>query len=74
MILMRYLSHKQEIPGSAQWQILTEKKDHCWICEHEMKGYIFWMQDTRDKSSKLMNLSLEEKVRIFETLGRPKAV
>ena len=39
-----------------------------------MKGYIFWMQDTKNRSTKLMNLSLEEKVRIYEALGRPKAV
>lgn len=39
-----------------------------------MKGYIFWMQDTKDRSTKLMNLSLEEKVRIYEALGHPKAV
>lgn len=65
MILMRKLSHKDEIPGSGRWQLLTRKQDNCWICEREMKGYIFWMHDTRFRSPKLMDLSLEEKRRIF---------
>jgi len=69
MILMRYLSHKQEIPGSAQWQLLTRKQDHCWVCEREMKGYIFWNQTMKRKSTKLMCLSNEEMLAIFEALG-----
>ena len=74
MILMRKLSHKDEIPGSGRWQLLTRKQDNCWICEREMKGYIFWMHDTASKSPKLMNLSLEEKRRIFRELDCPRSV
>ena len=45
LIFSRYLLHKKEIPGSAQWRLMTEKKEHCWICDKESKGYIFWHKD-----------------------------
>lgn len=45
LIFTRFLYHKAEIPGSKQWLMLTEKSEHCWICDKEMKGYIFWSRD-----------------------------
>ena len=74
MILTRYLSHKMEIPGSGQWQLLTRKQDPCWLCEREMKGYVFWTPDMQTKSAKIMNISLGEKQAIFEELNDLKHI
>lgn len=68
MILMRYLDHKHEIPGSGQWQLITHKQDSCWLCEREMKGYIFWKADSATKCMKFLDISLEEKQSIFQEL------
>lgn len=68
MVLTRYLSHKEEIPGSGQWQLLTLKKDPCWVCEREMKGYIFWTPAMSKKSAKILKLNSGEKQAIFEEL------
>ena len=42
LIFSRYLMHSKEIPLSGQWRMITEKKEHCWICDKQVKGYIFW--------------------------------
>lgn len=60
LILSRYLNHKQDIPGAGQWQLITDKQDHCWICDHEMRGYVFWHRSMAGKSSKLMKINAKE--------------
>ena len=52
MILMRYLSQNERLPGNGQWQLVTSRQVPCWINEREMKGYIFWTLDMEQKSSK----------------------
>ena len=74
MILTRHLCHKFEIPGSKQWQMLIEKKDPCWLCEREMKGYIFWTPGMQQKSQKILQLSLGEKQAIFQELEHPTCI
>ena len=28
----RLIGHKEQIPGSGKWKVLTTSKDECWIC------------------------------------------
>ena len=57
LILMRYLYHRDEIPGSGQWQMMTAKHEHCWLCDKEMKGFIFWCQGMETKSRKAIKIN-----------------
>jgi hypothetical protein len=42
LIFQRMVGHKEEMPGSGQWKILTEKGDQCWICDKHIYSLIFW--------------------------------
>ena len=66
---MRYLHHRDEIPGSAQWQILTDKNEHCWLCDKEAKGFIFWTPGLANFSNKIIQTNDGEKRNIFNELG-----
>lgn len=33
MIFTRVLGHKQDIPGSGQWKLISDKTDECWVCD-----------------------------------------
>jgi len=54
--------------------MLTEKQDNCWICEREIKGYVFWTADMAHKSKKFVKISAAEKQVIFEELDELKAI
>lgn len=41
-MFQRVLGHKAEMPGSGQWQMLTEKADECWICDRHIYTLLFW--------------------------------
>ena len=32
LVINRILGSKHILPGSAQWQVLDDKKDECWKC------------------------------------------
>ena len=57
LIFMRYLHHKNDIPGVGQWQIMTQRQDHCWLCDKEIKGYIFWCPTMAQLSKKSMQIN-----------------
>ena len=40
--ITRFLGHKEEIPGSAQWRMITEEFDHCWVCSYRKYTLVFW--------------------------------
>ena len=33
LIILRYLGHKFDIPGSGQWKIFDKHHQKCWICD-----------------------------------------
>ena len=65
LILSRYLHHKDEIPGSGQWQMMTGKQEHCWLCDKEIKGFIFWCYDMGKLSDKAMAINDQERLNIY---------
>ena len=73
LIFTRYLMHKQEIPGSAQWRMVTDKKEHCWICDKEIKGYIFWHKGMHKQPGAMFALDDQEQTNIYNQLGEIKS-
>ena len=73
LILMRILHQRDEIPGSGQWQIMTKKSEHCWLCDKEMKGFVFWCQGMEQKSKKAIQINFQEKLRIFNNFDQINA-
>ena len=65
---MRYLNHKKEIPGSGQWQIMTKKDEHCWLCDKEAKGFIFWSPQVGQIGEKVLKINEDEKMNIYNEL------
>jgi hypothetical protein len=45
MIITRKLGHKQEMPGSGQWQIQDDGEDKCWCCDNHIYAMVFWSLD-----------------------------
>ena len=73
LIFSRYLMHSKEIPLSGQWRIITEKKDHCWICDKQVKGYIFWHKNIHKQPGAFFNLDYQEQENIFYSLSEIKS-
>jgi len=47
MIISRNLGHKEEIPGSGQWRVITADLpgyNECWVCDRTIYSLIFWNQ------------------------------
>ena len=42
LIFHRWLGHKLEIPGSAQWRMLDKKDSDCWVNERWVYTLFFW--------------------------------
>ena len=42
MIIVRHLGEKHIKKGSEQWQVLTDKKDECWRCNHHILTIFLW--------------------------------
>jgi hypothetical protein len=51
------LGHKKDIGGSAQWKLMDEKQDTCWIANQDIYSLIFWNRDTiGEKALKKQNI------------------
>ena len=74
LIFSRYLMHSKEIPLSGQWRMITEKKEHCWICDKQVKGYIFWHKNIHKQPGAFFNLDYQEQENIYYSLGEIKSV
>ena len=44
MIFERQLGHKEELPGSGQWRMLTEANQKCWLCNNHIYTLVFWTE------------------------------
>ena len=42
LIIQRKLGHKQLMPGAAQWDMLTDRTDECYICGHYILTFFIW--------------------------------
>jgi len=42
MIFTRLLGHKQDMPGSGQWKLISSRHEECWVCDQEVYGLVFW--------------------------------
>ena len=62
------------MPGSAQWRMLTFWTESCWICDLEIKGFIFWHPSMAGNPNSWMFITDQEKSNIYEELERPQAV
>ena len=49
--------------------MMTDKDEHCWLCDKEMKGYVFWYPNMKNTSSKIIMTSDEEKQNIYRELN-----
>lgn len=54
LIFQRYLGHKNLIPGSGQWRMLTETGQKCWICSGSIFTLVFWTKSFAKDQSKLI--------------------
>ena len=52
MILTRIIGMKEQMPGSGQWQLLTDRQDECWHCDQWIYSLVFWDADTIGRKSK----------------------
>lgn len=53
LILTRILGHKDDIPGSGQWNMKVQKeKDGCWHCDNWMYSLVFWHPDIGNFNSR----------------------
>jgi hypothetical protein len=50
LVFNRYLGHKQDIPGSAQWRMLNDS-EKCWICERHIYCVFFWSKNSGQQAS-----------------------
>ena len=41
LIFQRWLGHKNDIPGSGQWE-MNEGSRECWVCEKWVYSLIIW--------------------------------
>jgi hypothetical protein len=67
LVFQRYMGHKAEMPGSGQWQMLTEKHDHCWVCDKWIYGIVFW--NPRVSNQTQIEIDYFEKTKIMEQIG-----
>jgi len=43
--MTRNIGHKEDIPGSGQWRIITDElpgRNECWVCDRKVYSVIFW--------------------------------
>jgi hypothetical protein len=61
--ITRFLGHKFEMPGSAQWRILTaqsQDKASCFVCDKHVYTLIFWSKGIkREAAVKLPSHAVE---------------
>ena len=56
LILTRHIGLKETLPGSGQWNMLTEIDDCCWYTDQWIYTLIFWDAKTIGKNA-LENLN-----------------
>ena len=54
--------------------MITEKKEHCWICDKEVKGYIFWHRNMHKQPGAVFALNDQEQTNIYNQLGEIKSM
>ena len=45
LIITRMLGHKEEMPGSGRWRVITKEnigQNECWVCDRKIYSLIFW--------------------------------
>ena len=67
LIFQRWVGHKPDIPGSGQWQMLTEKHDQCWVCDKWIYGIVFWSPNVSNQTQ--IDIEYFEKTKILEQIG-----
>jgi len=40
------------MPGSGQWQLLSDRQDQCWHCDQWIYSLVFWDAETIGKKAK----------------------
>ena len=58
-ILQRVLGHKDDMPGSGQWRMITTLNDQCWVCQFWKYSLVFWNSDIGKENEKC-RLGVEE--------------
>ena len=66
------LGHKEDIPGSGQWRMITDLNDQCWVCQYWKYALVFWNEDIGKENEKF-RLGVEEE-EIHRVLGKIKLV
>ena len=61
LILTRKLGYLQEDPKSDQWNLHDAPRDVCWICDKQIRSYIFWFKGLDDEPGVTILLDHEEK-------------
>ena len=47
------------IPGIAQWQINTRRKDECWVCSQHILTFFFWNKEI-GVEEQIVDLEMED--------------
>lgn len=45
LVFTRQIGHKEDMPGSGQWRVITKQpvaENECWICDKQVYSLIFW--------------------------------
>jgi len=45
LVVTRNIGHKEDIPGSGQWRMITKDipgHNECWVCDRHVYSLIFW--------------------------------
>ncbi len=64
LIIQRVLGHKADIPGSGQWEVITDSKTQgeCWVCSLSKYSLLFFSEITEQEMKHQYNIALEKLV------------
>lgn len=67
--ITRVLGHREEMPGSGQWRMITTEGEHCWVCSFHRYTLVFWTEQI-GKTNEANNIGIDanEKTRVIKQL------
>lgn len=79
LILTRNLGFSKVMPGADEWQLRSQEKNACWVCDKWVQTVVFWSRPFACKQSLPTNLEkplqekLDQKVRQIEMSTEAKS-
>ena len=66
----RKLGYQEEAPGSDAWHMLNKPHEVCWVCDKQIRSFIFWFDGMEQESGVTIPTDLEEKEELRKALER----